>query len=78
MYKKAAEESNAIVLPEINDTTFAREVDIASVTANKYMTAFMTYRFLMHNISKLKPLLSTCKRKQVNNLISFFFTYHFD
>lgn len=71
MYKKAAEESDTIVLSEITDATSAREVDIMSVIANKYMTAFMTYRFIMHNISKLKPFLSTCKRKQVNNLMSF-------
>lgn len=72
MYRKAAEESNTIVLPEIAGTTFAREVDAMSAMVNKYMTVFMTYRFLMHNVSKLKPFLSSHKRKQVNNLISFY------
>lgn len=33
--KKAAEESNTIVWQEITDTTFAREVVIMSVIANK-------------------------------------------
>lgn len=62
MYGRAAEESNTIVLPEIAGTTFAREVDAMSAMVNNYMTVFMTYRFLMHNVSKLKPFLSSSKR----------------
>lgn len=69
MYKKAAD---TVVLLKITNTIFAREVDTMSVIPNKYMTVFIPYRPLMHNISKLNPFLSTHKRKQVNTWISFF------
>lgn len=62
MYKKAVKESNLVVILEITDKTFSREVDIVSVIANKYMAALVTSRLLMHKVSKSKPFLSTHSR----------------